>query len=319
MFARPLPSPSSPGHASSLCHAFRDLCCTPANCGWGPNSPLTPVPDAQGRIVSLDVIEAILDELAAISPDEIFHLGGDEAHQGCWQNDSAVQAWMQTQGMGNNTNLVYKYFVSAHKRCVASSHSFLIQPPARFYHRSSRLTRWHSLVLKRLFAGKKSGPISERFLTRARSFKVGTYVLTPLATLLRKHFSLLRLTVAWLSPATIINVTSHGYRGSFPWTTRITSTRSTRRGRSSTTRTSLQEFQTRRKRHWCSGARRPCGAKRWCVSLRALYVLANRSAQQTFVVLRLGWERSAADNLPAGSCCSRAPVELRRSHGEAGT
>jgi len=69
----------SPGHASSICHAYPDRCCTPTGCGWGPNSPLTPVPDAEGRNVSLDTIQAVLGEIAAVSPDECLHLGGDGA------------------------------------------------------------------------------------------------------------------------------------------------------------------------------------------------------------------------------------------------
>jgi len=40
--------------------------------------------------VSLDAIEAVLNELAALSPDNCMHLGGDEVDQTCWQNDPAT-------------------------------------------------------------------------------------------------------------------------------------------------------------------------------------------------------------------------------------
>ena len=95
-----------------MCFGYNELCCTYAGCGWPSNSPLTPVPDAQGKNVSLDAIEAVLNEIASISPDDFMHLGGDEVNQVCWQNDTAVRAWMLQQGMGNNTDLVYEYFVS---------------------------------------------------------------------------------------------------------------------------------------------------------------------------------------------------------------
>jgi hexosaminidase len=111
-----------PGHASSMCHAYSALCSPLPGCGWGPNSPLTPVPDSQGRNASLDAIQSVLHDITSLSPDQIIHLGGDEVHQGCWQNDSAVQAWMVDHGMGNDTDLVYEYFVSRrtmHVDCLA--------------------------------------------------------------------------------------------------------------------------------------------------------------------------------------------------------
>lgn len=108
---RVVPEFDTPGHATSMCHGYPDLC--PLNCGAGGNNPLTPVPDANGNNVTLTAIQAVLAEIAAITPDEFFHLGGDEVDETCWQNDPAVQAWMQKQGYGNNTDMVYEYFVSA--------------------------------------------------------------------------------------------------------------------------------------------------------------------------------------------------------------
>jgi hexosaminidase len=102
----------TPGHASSLCASYPDMCCDSPGCGWGPNSPLSPVPDAAGKNVSLDAILGLLTELAALSPDEFMHLGGDEAHPQCWNNTPSVRAWMQSMGY-NSTNQVYGYFVAA--------------------------------------------------------------------------------------------------------------------------------------------------------------------------------------------------------------
>ena len=62
-----------------MCVSYPALCCG----GHTPSSPLTPVPDAQGKNVTLEAIYAVIGELAAVSPDEFFHLGGDEVGSGC--------------------------------------------------------------------------------------------------------------------------------------------------------------------------------------------------------------------------------------------
>jgi len=92
-----------------MCFAYPDLCPS-ASCSYGDNSPLTPVPDAQGNNVALNAIQAVLGEIVAQSPDEFFHLGGDEVDQKCWANTPAVTAWMSANGI-NTTDGVYEYFV----------------------------------------------------------------------------------------------------------------------------------------------------------------------------------------------------------------
>lgn len=110
---RVVPEFDTPGHATSMCVGYPDLCVSDAGSGciWPSNTPLTPVPDAQGNQVSLNAIQAVLGELAALSGDEFFHLGGDEVDQTCWENSAAVQAWMKSQGM-TTSDEVYEYFVS---------------------------------------------------------------------------------------------------------------------------------------------------------------------------------------------------------------
>lgn len=91
-----------------MCVSYPDLCCG----GHTGGSPLTPVPDAQGKNVTLDAIYAVIGELAAVSPDEFFHLGGDEVSQACWNNTPAVRAWMAEHGL-TSPDQVYEYFVAA--------------------------------------------------------------------------------------------------------------------------------------------------------------------------------------------------------------
>ena len=93
-----------------MCYAYPELCCPQAGCGWpnragSTNTPLTPVPNAQGQNVSLDAIEAVLNEIAAISPDNCMHLGGDEVDQTCWQNDPATQVRRRARGRASVSRL----------------------------------------------------------------------------------------------------------------------------------------------------------------------------------------------------------------------
>ena len=105
-----VPEFDTPGHASSMCFAYPELCCS-ASCGANDNHPLSPVPDAQGNNVALNAINAVLGEIAAVTPNEFFHLGGDEVDQSCWTNTPAVQTWMQQNNI-KTTDGVYEYFVS---------------------------------------------------------------------------------------------------------------------------------------------------------------------------------------------------------------
>jgi len=107
---RVVPEFDTPGHASSMCVGYPELCCSAA-CGPQTNNPLSPVP-VGGQNVSLNAIQAVLTEIAGATIDEFFHLGGDEVDQTCWQNTPAVQAWMNSNGI-NSTDGVYEYFVAA--------------------------------------------------------------------------------------------------------------------------------------------------------------------------------------------------------------
>lgn len=109
---RVVPEFDTPGHATSMCTGYPELCVPISSCGPGNNAPLTPCPDANGTNVALEAIQAVLSELAALSPDQFFHLGGDEVDQTCW-NTSSVLAWMANQHPPmTSTDQVYEYFVS---------------------------------------------------------------------------------------------------------------------------------------------------------------------------------------------------------------
>ena len=76
-----------------MCTGYPSLCVAGSSCGPGNNAPLSPLP-VGGKNVSLDAIQTVLNELSALSPDEFFHLGGDEVDQTCWQY-VAVEWWQR--------------------------------------------------------------------------------------------------------------------------------------------------------------------------------------------------------------------------------
>jgi len=104
----------TPGHASSMCFAYPELCCDSEGCGSGRNSPLTPVPNPDtGEPTALNAIKSVLGELASVASDGFFHLGGDivGTNVTCWELTPSVQAWMAEQGF-TSTDQVYGYFVN---------------------------------------------------------------------------------------------------------------------------------------------------------------------------------------------------------------
>ena len=127
-----VPEFDTPGHADSVCVGYPAACPSPScTSPLAPDSPLT-----------LQLVSGVLQEWAGIFPgaegeeggpsvrllllppsllplplanatpaDAFLHLGGDEVDEACWASSPAVRAWMTAQGMGNDTDLVYEWFV----------------------------------------------------------------------------------------------------------------------------------------------------------------------------------------------------------------
>jgi hexosaminidase len=95
-----------PGHASSACKGYPQLC--PADCAWdeGANS----VPLAPASNDTWAVLADTLAELAALSPDTFLHLGGDEVDTTCWALDRATAAWVAANNL-SGVGQIYGVFV----------------------------------------------------------------------------------------------------------------------------------------------------------------------------------------------------------------
>ena len=48
-----------------------------------------------------EVVQALLEELAAVFPDRYVHLGGDEVDGDCWQSDPTIAKWARRQQRRN--------------------------------------------------------------------------------------------------------------------------------------------------------------------------------------------------------------------------
>jgi len=105
-----------PGHASSWCAGYPEICPSP--------TCLTPLNPASNETFPL--IDGLIREFTssadegnvrneALFPYELFHLGGDEVSYTCWQRSDEVQAWeadMDFDGTASErSEQTYEYFV----------------------------------------------------------------------------------------------------------------------------------------------------------------------------------------------------------------
>jgi hexosaminidase len=95
-----------PGHASSACKGYPQLC--PADCDWDAGANSVPLAPASNDTWS--VLTDTLTELASLSPDHFLHLGGDEVDTTCWALDGPTQAWVRATGL-SGVGAIYGVFV----------------------------------------------------------------------------------------------------------------------------------------------------------------------------------------------------------------
>jgi len=95
-----------PGHLSSACKGYAELC--PAACAWdaGDNSvPLAPAAPATWQFLN-----DTLAEFAALSPDAFIHAGGDEVDTTCYSLDAPTLAWVAANNL-SGVGAIYGVFV----------------------------------------------------------------------------------------------------------------------------------------------------------------------------------------------------------------
>lgn len=98
-----------PGHATSWCKGYPEICC-------GGNSVLSPANNATwSRITNLfgemtGKVASTPGKPSGLFPYNLIHLGGDEVNSGCYGTDPTVAAWLKKMGF-NSTDQGYGFFV----------------------------------------------------------------------------------------------------------------------------------------------------------------------------------------------------------------
>ncbi len=94
-----------PGHATAWLVGHPEMASLPGSYeierGWGIFDPtLDPTKE-----VVYEILESVFTEMAAIFPDEYFHIGGDENEGHHWDQAEHIQAFMKERGIGDNHQL----------------------------------------------------------------------------------------------------------------------------------------------------------------------------------------------------------------------
>lgn len=120
---RIMPEFEMPGHSRSMYVGYPELASGP-----GPYKMEPGAPDAEmdpTREETYKFIDKFMDEMAALFPDEYFHIGGDEVAGKEWEVNPKIQAFMHEHGMKNKQDL-QAYFNQRLQKIVAKHHKIMV-------------------------------------------------------------------------------------------------------------------------------------------------------------------------------------------------
>lgn len=106
-----IPEIEMPAHVMSALAAYPELSCTGQNLGVPPGGvwPITHIYCA-GKEETFKFIENILEEVMALFPSDMIHVGGDEANKTEWEKCPFCQKRIQYEGLKNEHEL-QAYFI----------------------------------------------------------------------------------------------------------------------------------------------------------------------------------------------------------------
>jgi hexosaminidase len=115
---RVIPEFDMPGHTTSWFVGYPELASAPGpyqiERKWGIFQP-TIDPSREQTYVFLD---GLIGEMAALFPDQFFHIGGDEVDPAQWNNSADIQAWASRNRLKNAT-AIQAYFIRRVAKIVA--------------------------------------------------------------------------------------------------------------------------------------------------------------------------------------------------------
>ncbi|MCC8143710.1 MAG: family 20 glycosylhydrolase [Tannerellaceae bacterium] len=101
-YVRVIPEIDVPGHSIAALFAYPQLAClkAPASVNVGEKF-YTEVENSLciGKAFTLEFMDKVLTEVAALFPDEYVHIGGDECYKGFWQKCPDCQRLMKKEGL----------------------------------------------------------------------------------------------------------------------------------------------------------------------------------------------------------------------------
>ena len=106
---RMVPEIDIPGHTGSICRIFPASCT--ADTGFIDRRYISPA-----HSETLPMLKDLLEDIASIFPDSLFHLGGDEVNLSVWDNDTETAAWMKANNKTSHD--VYMTFIEEAQRIV---------------------------------------------------------------------------------------------------------------------------------------------------------------------------------------------------------
>ncbi|HTJ86578.1 MAG TPA: family 20 glycosylhydrolase [Terriglobales bacterium] len=115
---RVVPEFDMPGHSTSWFVGYPDLASAPGPYSierkWGVFDPaMDPTRDSTYKF-----LDAFIGEMAALFPDQFFHIGGDEVNGKQWDANPKIQEFMHSHGLKSDADL-QGYFVERVQKIVA--------------------------------------------------------------------------------------------------------------------------------------------------------------------------------------------------------
>eukprot|EP00277_Geminigera_cryophila_P016421 CAMPEP_0179453790 /NCGR_PEP_ID=MMETSP0799-20121207/37693_1 /TAXON_ID=46947 /ORGANISM="Geminigera cryophila, Strain CCMP2564" /LENGTH=560 /DNA_ID=CAMNT_0021251099 /DNA_START=92 /DNA_END=1771 /DNA_ORIENTATION=+ len=90
---RVVPEIDVPGHASSWCLGYPQVC--PSKECTSPLSPIMPTPlTPTARDTTFELLARVMDDVTGVFPENFLHLGHDEVNCSCWEETQEVRQWM---------------------------------------------------------------------------------------------------------------------------------------------------------------------------------------------------------------------------------
>jgi hexosaminidase len=116
---RVLPEIDIPGHASSWCKGYPEVC--PSDDCKTPLNPVMPTrltPDATDA--TFELISRLFDDVCSMFPDALLHLGHDEVDTSCWDKTPLVTEWLLKNDNMTSQQALEHFLLRSHY--MAASH-----------------------------------------------------------------------------------------------------------------------------------------------------------------------------------------------------